>query len=115
MSTLPNRDHRILSQVVVVVIVAGALFGLWPTCAIAIVDASGILVLAVLLITVSGFAAVAIHAAWPVLAGLVSAIAFYFWRQHRAQLLIVTSEETEMAKKSAFALWLLSVFPGLFN
>lgn len=89
--------------------------GCGRSCAIAIVDASGILVVAALLITGSGFAAIATHAYWPVVMGVLSATVFYFWRQHRARLVIVTEAESKAAKKSALAIFLCSLFPGLFG
>lgn len=47
--------------------------------------------------------------------GVLSATVFYFWRQHRARLVIVTEAESKAAKKSALAIFLCSLFPGLFG
>jgi hypothetical protein len=83
--------------------------------AIAVVDASGILVGATVLVTACGFVAAAVHAAYPLLIGMALAVAHYFWRQHRAALMVITQEETRTAKRSARLTLLALVFPSFFS
>jgi hypothetical protein len=88
--------------------------GCGVSCAIALVDASAILVGATLLVTLCGFAAAAVHAAYPHVAGVALAIAYYFWRQHRGPLMVIAQEETKTAKRSSRLLLLAFLFPKLF-
>jgi 4-hydroxybenzoate polyprenyltransferase len=83
--------------------------------AIAIVDASGTLVAATLLITASGFVAAAVNAVYPLALGAVLAVAYYFWRQHRAQLRIVPQQETATAKRSGWVAFLALIFQGFLS
>jgi hypothetical protein len=84
-------------------------------CAIAISDAGGIVVVAAVFITLSGFAAVAVQLAWVFVVGIAAATGFYFWRQHKAHLVAISDEETKAANRSAWAMLLLWLFPTFFN
>jgi hypothetical protein len=84
-------------------------------CAIAIVDASGTVAASALLITACGFIAVALHSVFPLLTGVVLAVAFYFWRQHKAPLFAVTQAEAQNAKRSAWLSCLMMLFPSMFS
>ena len=90
-----------------------------PNChswsAIATVSASGTSVAAIVIVTLSGFAAVAVHSALPLLGGVTGAIAFYFWLQHRAALINVSEEEMKLAKRSNWLLFLAFLFPIFFS
>lgn len=83
--------------------------------AIPIVDASGVLVAAVLVITAGGFLAAAVGSIYPVLLTVVLAVGYYFWRQHRAPLMVITPEESRVAKRSARLSLLVLLFPGFFS
>lgn len=84
-------------------------------CAIPIVDASGTLAASAVFVTLCGFAAVALQAIYPLLLGLSVAAAYYFWRQHRVQLVPVTDEELQTAKRSAWLALLVALFPSTFS
>ena len=84
-------------------------------CAIAIADAAGIVVFAAVFVTLCGFAAVAVQSAWVVVAGILAATTFYFWRQHKAHLVAISEEETKTANRSAWAMLLLWLFPAFFS
>jgi hypothetical protein len=84
-------------------------------CAISIDDASGIVVAAALFVTLSGFAAMAMHSIYPVLAGAFLAVGYYFWRQHRAPLMLITAQETATARRSGWIAILASLFPGFLS
>ncbi|MDN3918847.1 hypothetical protein [Roseateles violae] len=66
---------------------------------------------AILLMTLGGFAAVAVHAAYPLLIGAALAVGYYFLRQHRAPLMPITPDETRTAKRSAWAAFLTLLIP----
>ena len=51
-------------------------------------------------ITGFGFVAVAIHAAWPLLLGIASALVFCVWHWHRIQLEPLSSELVSSARKT---------------
>ena len=84
-------------------------------CAIAVVDASGILVGAAALVTACGFVAAAVGAAYPLLIGTAFAVAYYVWRQHRAPLMVIAREETRTAKRSARLGLLALLFPNFYS
>jgi hypothetical protein len=84
-------------------------------CAIAIVDASGIAVAAALFVTFSGFVAVAVHAVYPLLAGVLLATGYYFWRQHRARLMPITAQETATARRSGWVALVAWLLPGFLS
>jgi uncharacterized membrane protein len=67
------------------------------------------------MLTLCGFIAVAVHAAYPLLLGGVAVVAFYFWRQHRARLVVVSEAAAKLANRSAWAMLLLWIFPSLFS
>jgi uncharacterized membrane protein YbhN (UPF0104 family) len=73
------------------------------------------LVAATLLVTVSGFVAAAVNAVYPLAFGVAFAVAYYFWRQHRAQLSTVPPQETATAKRSAWLGFLALLFPSFFS
>ena len=52
---------------------------------------------------------------FPLLLGCVSALAYYFWRQHVAELAAVSEQEHKTAKRSAWLALLAALFPSLFN
>ena len=81
----------------------------------AIVDSSGFLVGAVVLVTVSGFASVWLRSVWPLLFGFVLALAYYFWRLHMAGLVPVTEQEHRVAKRSAWAAFVALFLPSWFS
>jgi hypothetical protein len=83
--------------------------------AIAIADASGYLVASLVLVTLSGFAAVWVQGAWPLALGVSMAGVYYFWRQHTAPLLVVTGQEQRVASRSAWLGLLIAVFPSWFS
>jgi hypothetical protein len=56
-----------------------------------------------------------VHAIYPLLLGLSVAAAYYFWRQHRAQLVPITDAELQTAKRSAWLALLIALFPGTFS
>lgn len=58
------------------------------------------LVVAVVAITASGFAAVAVKAAWPLLLGIGGAIAFYLWHWHRVELEALSPQAVSLARKT---------------
>jgi len=80
-------------------------------CAIAIVDAAGAVVMAIVLITLGGFGAIALHTAYPMLIGVMLALGYYFLRQHLAALIPITSRETNTAKRSTWAAILMLLIP----
>ena len=84
-------------------------------CAIAIIESSGALVTATVFITLSGFAAAAVGAVYPLALGLGLAVGYYFRRQHRAQLNVVTPQEASTAKRSAWVGMLALLFPSFFS
>jgi uncharacterized iron-regulated membrane protein len=43
------------------------------------------------------------------------AVAYYFWRQHRAPLMVITQEETRTAKRSSRLTLLALLFPSFFS
>jgi hypothetical protein len=81
------------------------------SCAIAIFDAAGAVAAAAVLVTLSGFGAIALHAAYPLAIGVVLAVGYYFLRQHRARLIPITSHETTAAKRSTWAAIIALLFP----
>ena len=84
-------------------------------CAIPIVDSSGFFVAAIVIVTLSGFASVWMQNSFPLLLGCVSALAYYFWRQHVAELAAVSEQEHKTAKRSAWLALLAALFPSFFN
>jgi hypothetical protein len=68
-----------------------------------------------MLVTFGGFAAVALHAIYPLLVGLLLAAGYYFWRQHRAPLVLITPQETTVAKRSAWLAFIVWLFPGFLS
>ena len=70
---------------------------------------------ATVLVTLSGFAAAAVGAVYPLLIGFGLAVAYYFWRQHRAQLNVVSPQEISTAKRSAWVGMLTQLFPSFFS
>jgi hypothetical protein len=71
------------------------------------------LVVSATVITVSGFASVASHTPWPILAGALSSLVYYLWHWHQVHLEPLTPEAVAAARKteSGFGLVaLLSVF-----
>jgi hypothetical protein len=58
---------------------------------------------------------VAAQAVYPLVVGIVCVGIFYFWRMHRAKLVHVSLEEAQTAKRSAWLMLLLSLFPGFFS
>jgi ribosomal protein S27E len=84
-------------------------------CAIATGDSGGILVVSAIVVTLFGFAAVAVQAVYPFVIGIVLACGFYFWRQHRAKLMVVTDAEAKTANRSAWVMCLLWLLPGFFS
>lgn len=84
-------------------------------CAIRIVDSSGFFAAAIVIVTLSGFASVWIQSGSPLLLGCVGAIAYYFWRQHAAELAVVSEHEHKTAKRSAWLAFVAWLFPSFFN
>lgn len=84
-------------------------------CAIPIVDASETLAASAVVVTLCGFAAVAVQATYPLVLGLGVAVGYYFWRQHRAQLVPITEAELQTAKRSSWLALLVALFPGTFS
>ena len=84
-------------------------------CCIAIVNSAGIFAAAAVFITLSGFLAVVAHGFYPLGLGILLAVAFYFWRQHRAALVVVTDRENRTAKRSGWVMLLAALFPSLFG
>jgi uncharacterized iron-regulated membrane protein len=72
-------------------------------------------VAATVLVTLCGFAAAAVGAAYPLALGLGLAVGYYFWRQHRAQLSVVSPQEASTAKRSAWVGMLALLFPSFFS
>ena len=71
------------------------------------------MVVAAIVITLCGFASVASHTPWPILAGVLSAFVYYLWHWHQVHLEPLTPEAVAAARKaeSGFGLVaLLSVF-----
>jgi len=66
-------------------------------------------------VTLFGFAAVAVHSPLPFISGIALAVAFYLSRQHKAQLVAVSDAEAKAAKRSFWAMVLLSLFPAFFS
>ncbi len=58
------------------------------------------MVVSVFVITGFGFVASAIQAFWPLLLGIVSALAFCVWRLHRIQLEPLSAELVSKARKT---------------
>jgi hypothetical protein len=83
--------------------------------AIAIVDSSGTLVAATLLLTVSGFVAAAVNTLYSLAVGVALAVVYYFWSWHLARLRIVPPQETATAKRSAWVGILALLFPSFFS
>jgi hypothetical protein len=55
-------------------------------------------VVAAIVITACGFAAVAVGSAWPLLLGLLSAALFYLWHWHRVPLEPLSPEQVAAAR-----------------
>lgn len=83
--------------------------------AILIVDSTGVVVAAAVLTTLGGFTAVWLQSLWPLIAGLACAIIYYFWRQHTAQLAVVTGNEERTAKRSGWIEFLAVVLLSWFS
>lgn len=83
--------------------------------AILIVDSAGIVVTAVVLATLGGFAAVWFQSPWPLIVGLVCALGHYCWRQHTALLSVVTVNEERTAKRSGWIELLAVVLLSWFS
>lgn len=84
-------------------------------CAILISNSADFVVMAAVLITLGGFAAVGLQSFWPLATGLTSAMGYYFWRQHTALLALVTAEEKRIARRSVAMEWLAVLLFSWFN
>jgi len=70
-------------------------------------------VVAAVVVTLCGFAAIAVHSAVPLLLGLAISLMFYAWHWHRVQLELLSPEAVAAARagESAFGLLaLIAVF-----
>lgn len=63
------------------------------------------IVVAALVITACGFAAVAIGSGWPLLVGVFSALGFYLWHWHRVSLEPLSAEEVAAARVTEGLSW----------
>jgi uncharacterized protein (DUF983 family) len=72
------------------------------------------LVVALVAITLSGFAAMAFQAAWPLLLGICGSIGFYWWHWHHISLQALSPEAVSVARKTEglgmFALLVAVIF-----
>lgn len=82
---------------------------------IATVDASAALALAAVLVTLSGFASVALGTLLPLASGLAVAVAWYVWRQHRAALVRVSKQELANARRSDWLTMLIAAIVVLLQ
>lgn len=77
-------------------------------------SASGVgLIMAGLLLTASGFAAVYFQAGWPFVLGLVAALAFYVWHWRRVSMVAVSSGRSSTARRTGLAVNLAVVLAWL--
>jgi len=83
--------------------------------AMSVIDASGTLVAAILLITAAGFLAVWSGQSWTFILGIGLALCQYFWQQHNRPLAIVSEEEYKIASRSTTAVFLATLFPFWFT
>jgi hypothetical protein len=83
--------------------------------AIATADSSRILVVATVVVTLSGFGAAAVKSLYPLLLGLCLAVLYYFWQQHRTKLTLISDEEFKVAKRTNALMLLAAIFPSLFT
>lgn len=71
------------------------------------------LIVAGLLLTASGFAAVYFQAGWPFVLGLVAALAFYVWHWRRVALVATNSARASTARRTRTAAGLAVVLSWL--
>jgi uncharacterized protein (DUF983 family) len=73
------------------------------------------LVVAVLVITVFGFAAAALQSGWPLLVGIAIALAYYIWRVDSIHLEPLSPELVSKARKAETMTWFTVLMAFLFN
>ena len=79
-------------------------------------NSSGVgLVAGCVLSTLSGFAAVALHAAWPFVLGVLLSVIFYAWHWHGVRLELVLPADVTAAKRRGTAGALAVLLATLFN
>jgi hypothetical protein len=71
------------------------------------------LVVAATVITLCGFAAIAVHSPVPLLVGLAASVLYYLWHWHRVQLELVSAEAVAAARAAECA-WGLVTFLAFF-
>lgn len=72
-------------------------------------------VVSAFIITAFGFVASALQSGWPLLAGIVVAIGFCWWRVHRLQLEPLSPEWVSLARKTEAMSWFMLLIAFLFN
>ena len=83
--------------------------------AIQAADAAGYLAGSFVLLTLAGFAAVWLHSSLVFLLGFSGSVAWYLWRQHKAELVVVAATEQRTAKRSGWLALLASLVPSWFS
>jgi 4-hydroxybenzoate polyprenyltransferase len=83
--------------------------------AIGTIDSGGILAVAAVIATLSGFVAAALKSVYPMFLGLILSAVYYIWRQHRAKLIRISDDEFKLAKRSSTLMLLAALFPSLFS
>ena len=73
------------------------------------------MVVAVLVITVFGFAAAALQSGWPLLLGIAIALAYYVWRVNSLQLEPLSPELVSTARKTESMSWIMLLVAFVFN
>jgi len=71
--------------------------------------------MAAVAVTLAGFLAVAIGQSWVFFAGIAATVLYYFLRQHRIPLEVVTPQQAKTSNRSAWIMLLATIFPALFS
>ena len=73
------------------------------------------MVVSAIVITLCGFASIASHTPWPVLAGTLSSLVYYLWHWHQVPLEPLTPEVVAAARKTESGFGLVALLAVFFN
>jgi len=73
------------------------------------------LVVSAIIITLCGFASVATHTPWPIVAGAVSSLIYYLWHWHQVLLESLSPEEVAAARKTETGFGLVALLSVFFS
>jgi uncharacterized protein (DUF983 family) len=73
------------------------------------------LVVSAIVITLCGFASVASHTPWPILAGALSSLIYYLWHWHQVHLESLTPDAVATARKTETGFGLVALLSVFFS